>query len=90
MDAGYGEAFCPAQAHIRANRDQAAACAPLFFVRRLRATSALAAAPNSSTIGGAGTSAGGPPVDPLVPLDVLVEDELVMPLDVLQPLLLEP
>lgn len=59
---------------------------------RLRATSAAAAPPNSSTIGGAGTGVGGPPllVDvPLdVPLDVLVLD--VMPLLVLQPTLLDP
>ena len=32
-----------------------------------RATSAVAAAPNSSTIGGAGTGAGGPPLDPVLP-----------------------
>jgi hypothetical protein len=42
---------------------------------RLRATSAAAAAPNSSTMGGAGTGAGVPPFDPeLPPLDD--EDEL--------------
>ncbi|WP_231420308.1 hypothetical protein [Sphingomonas sp. Leaf205] len=34
------------------------------FANRLRATSAAAAAPNSNTIGGAGTGAGGPPLDP--------------------------
>ena len=37
------------------------------LAKRLRATSAAAAAPNSSTIGGAGTGAGGPPDDPVLP-----------------------
>ena len=37
------------------------------LAKRLRATSAAAAAPNSSTIGGAGTGAGGPPLDPVLP-----------------------
>ncbi len=68
--------------------------------KRLRATSAAAAAPNSSTIGGAGTSAGAPleePVEPPVdvpPLEVPpvdappvdVEDEVL----VLNPWLLDP
>jgi hypothetical protein len=45
------------------------------LLSRLRATSAAAAAPNSSTMGGAGTGAGVPPFDPeLPPLDE--EDEL--------------
>jgi hypothetical protein len=70
-------------------KDQAVAAT--FFASRLRATSALAAAPNSRTMGGAGTSAGGPPVDPVAPLDVLVvPDELVIPLDVLHPALDDP
>jgi hypothetical protein len=34
----------------------------------LRATRAAAAAPNRRTIGGAGTGAGGPPLDPVEPL----------------------
>lgn len=38
------------------------------FAKRLRATRAAAAAPNSSTIGGAGTGAGVPPDDPVPPL----------------------
>lgn len=46
--------------------------------------------PNSQIIGGAGTSAGGPPVDPVEPLLVELEVELVIPLDVLQPTLLDP
>lgn len=41
---------------------------------RLRATSAAAAAPNSSIIGGAGTGAG-LPLDPLDPPDELELDE---------------
>lgn len=62
-------------------------------MKRLRATSAAAAAPNSRTIGGAGTGAGGPPVEPVLPLDPL--DPLLppfelQPLDVLQPWLDEP
>jgi hypothetical protein len=54
----------------------------------LRPTSAAAAAPNSSTIGGAGTGAGGPPLDPVEPLLDELVDELVLvekPLDVDQP-----
>jgi hypothetical protein len=38
---------------------------------RLRATSAAAAAPNSRTIGGAGT--GVPPVEPVLPVDPWLE-----------------
>ncbi|WP_375397348.1 hypothetical protein [uncultured Sphingomonas sp.] len=34
---------------------------------RLRATNAAAAPPNRKIIGGAGTGAGGPPVDPVLP-----------------------
>lgn len=65
---------------------------------RLRATSAAAAAPNSSTIGGAGTgvgpSGGGPPELPVLPDDEAelaldAEDELDEAL-VLQPTLDEP
>ena len=44
------------------------------FAFRRRATSALAAAPNRITIGGAGTGAGGPPLEPL--LDPLLLPEL--------------
>lgn len=58
------------------------------FISRLRPTSAAAAAPNSSTIGGAGTGAGGPPLDPVEPLLDELVDELVLvekPLDVDQP-----
>ena len=39
----------------------------LRLAKRLRATSAAAAAPNSRTIGGAGTGAGGPPLEPVLP-----------------------
>jgi hypothetical protein len=39
----------------------------VFFAKRLRATRAAAAPPNRKIIGGAGTGAGGPPVDPLLP-----------------------
>lgn len=69
------------------------------LAKRLRATNAAAAAPNSRTIGGAGTGAGGPPLDPLLPelpeLPLLPEPLLVMPLDPYppvepQPWLLEP
>jgi len=41
----------------------------------LRATSAAAAAPNSRTIGGAGTGAGGPPLEPELPDELLELDE---------------
>ncbi len=67
-----------------------------FRANRLRATSAAAAAPNSSTIGGAGTGAGEPlddpvdpldePVEPLDPVDPLLEDDVL----VLKPWLLDP
>jgi len=48
------------------------------LAKRLRATSAAAAAPNSNTIGGAGAGAGGPPLDPVLPpeLALLVLDPL--------------
>ena len=48
-----------------------------------RATSAVAAAPNSSTIGGAGTGAGGPPLDPVLPdpLELPHEEPLELELD---------
>lgn len=58
--------------------------AAVRFVSRLRPTSAAAAAPNRSTIGGAGTGAGSPPVEPVAPLLVLLLVlELVAPLLVL-------
>lgn len=61
------------------------------LVKRLRATRAAAAAPNSNTIGGAGTGAGGPPLDPVLPWPLLLQPLLVLhPLLVLQPWLLEP
>jgi hypothetical protein len=48
----------------------------------LRATSAAAAAPNSITIGGAGTGAGGPPLDPMPDDDPLeLPDEELLELD---------
>lgn len=47
-----------------------------FFAKRLRATSAAAAAPNRKTMGGAGTGSG-PPLDP--PLDPPVLLVLVQP-----------
>ena len=69
------------------------------MAKRPRATSAAAAAPNSSTIGGAGTgvgpSGGGPPELPVLPEDEAeelaldAEDELDEAL-VLQPTLDEP
>lgn len=59
------------------------------FVKRLRATKAAAAAPNRSTIGGAGTGAGGPPLDPLLP-ELPLEPLLVMPLDPYPPVELQP
>ncbi|MFA5966189.1 MAG: hypothetical protein WC804_19420 [Sphingomonas sp.] len=55
----------------------------------MRATSAAAAAPNSRTIGGAGTGAGGPPVDPVLPLDPLLPP-LEPPFELQPPLLLQP
>lgn len=54
------------------------------LVRRLRPTIAAAAAPKRSIIGGAGTGAGGPPLDPVLPpelLDELEEDELELLLE---------
>ena len=44
----------------------------------MRATSAAAAAPNSKTIGGAGTGVGGPPDEPGGPPELLdeLDDEL--------------
>jgi len=64
-------------------------------VKRLRATRAAAAAPNSRIIGGAGTGAGGPPLDPVLPLlpcpPLVLQPLLVLhPPLVLQPWLLEP
>ncbi|MEN2790742.1 hypothetical protein ABC974_13970 [Sphingomonas oligophenolica] len=58
----------------------------------MRATRAAAAAPNSRIIGGAGTGAGGPPLDPVLPWPPLVLQPLLVlhPLLVLQPWLLEP
>jgi hypothetical protein len=47
---------------------QAEALASGFLAKRLRATSAAAAAPNRNTIGGAGTGFG-PPPDELPPFD---------------------
>lgn len=46
------------------------------FASRLRATSAAAAAPNSNIIGGAGTGAGEPPLEPVLPPE-LPDDELL-------------
>lgn len=82
----YGR-FSPAQARF-----------VLGLAKRLRATSAAAAAPNSRTIGGAGTGAGGPPLEPVLPLLALLDallpllplpDDPHPPLE-LQPWLLEP
>ena len=50
-------------------------CQSCFIFRR--ATSAAAAAPNSSMIGGAGTGAGCPPLDPVLPLDDPDEEPLL-------------
>ena len=62
------------------------------FANRLRATRAAAAAPNSNTIGGAGTGAGGPPLDPVLPpelallaLDALLALLALLPDDALLP-----
>ncbi|WP_140852099.1 hypothetical protein [Sphingomonas glacialis] len=61
---------------------------------RLRATSAAAAAPNSRTIGGAGTGAGGPPGSPGVQFAPQLLLLLLLPWPQLllefQPWLLEP
>ncbi len=54
------------------------------FAKRLRATRAAAAAPNSNTIGGAGTGAGWPPLDPVLP--ELLALVLLALLDALDPL----
>lgn len=56
------------------------------LANRLRATSAAAAAPNSSTIGGAGTGAGGPPVDPVLPDPLLEALDALDALDALEAL----
>ena len=45
-----------------------------FFASRLRPTRTAAAAPNSRTIGGAGTGAGGPPEEPVLPLELPEEE----------------
>jgi len=58
------------------------------LAKRLRATSAAAAAPNSRTIGGAGTGAGGPPLEPVLPLEPL--EPLLPPFELQPPLLLQP
>ena len=50
----------------------------------MRATSAAAAAPNSKTIGGAGTGAGGPPLDPVLPPELLALLALLDALDALE------
>lgn len=57
------------------------------MAKRLRATRAAAAAPNNRTIGGAGTGAGGPPLEPVLPLEPLEPLEPLLPLDPLEPLL---
>lgn len=57
----------------------------MFRASRWRATSATAVAPNSSIIGGAGTGAGEPPVEPVVPDDELLDDELELDDDELAP-----
>ena len=60
---------------------------------RLRAINAAAAAPNSRTIGGAGTGAGDPPFDPvppLLPLEPCQPPFELQPPLLLQPLLLDP
>ncbi|MGN6817372.1 MAG: hypothetical protein ACTHJR_01730 [Sphingomonas sp.] len=54
----------------------------------MRATIAAAAPPNSRIIGGAGTGAGVPPVDPVEPLLPLVE--LQPPFDDQPPFELQP
>jgi hypothetical protein len=57
------------------------------LVKRLRATIAAAAPPNSRIIGGAGTGAGVPPVDPVEPCPPL---ELQPPFDDQPPFELQP
>lgn len=61
-----------------------AACATL--VSFLRPTSAAAAAPNSRTIGGAGTGAGGPPLDPVLPDPLELPDDEPLELPEEEPL----
>jgi hypothetical protein len=58
------------------------------LAKRLRATIAAAAPPNSRIIGGAGTGAGVPPVEPVEPLLPLVE--LQPPFDDQPPFELHP
>lgn len=60
-------------------------------MNRLRTTSAPAAAPNSSSIGGAGTGVGGVPLDPELPEleGGFQPDEVDQPLDVEDDVLLE-
>ena len=65
---------------IASKTDYAALSAFAFLAARLRATSPAAAAPNSITIGGAGTSVppvepSSPPFDPPLELDVDDEDD---------------
>jgi hypothetical protein len=95
----YGERRPQAQRDCELDPDAAGLTYSPSFLRpnRLRATSAAAAPPNSSTIGGAGTGCG-PPLDPVLPpvlepWPLLVDQplEVLQPLLVLQPwLLLEP
>ena len=59
------------------------------LAKRLRATSAAAAAPKSRTIGGAGTGAGGPPLEPVLPLPPPFEP-CQPPFELQPPLLLHP
>ena len=58
------------------------------MAKRLRTTIAAAAPPNSRSIGGAGTGAGVPPVDPVEPL--LPPFELQPPFEDQPPFELQP
>lgn len=67
---------------------QVQAATAFGLAKRLRATRAAAAAPKSNTIGGAGTDAGAPPLDPVLPLelallalDALDADDALLPDD---------
>ncbi|WP_261300059.1 hypothetical protein [Sphingomonas alpina] len=60
----------------------------VFLAKRRRATSAAAAAPNSRTIGGAGTGDGVPPLLPVLPL-LLPQCRHQPPFELQPPLLLQ-
>ena len=79
---------------VSGSRVAVQAATAVFLVKRLRATSAAAAAPKSRIIGGAGTGAGPlePPFDPPLepPFELWPPLELCPPLLLQTPLLLQP